>query len=177
MKNIDRDDLIYLAGLIDGDGSIVAQMVRRSDCVYKFQIRCTVQITQLRKRRHFLENIKEIIGYGYIRDRGNISDYVLTETRCVYSFLKQLSPFLRMKKKQANLILRIIEQLPSSKNSALLFIELCRISDQVAELNDSKKRTMTAEIVANELLVNVAIPPILVDIRQQAAAPAPAPAP
>jgi len=99
MKNINRDDLIYLAGLIDGDGSIVAQIVRRSDAVYKFQIRCTLQITQLKKRRHFLEHIREIIGYGIIRDRGNISDYVLTETRSVYSFLKQLSPFLRMKKK------------------------------------------------------------------------------
>jgi hypothetical protein len=151
MKNINRDDLIYLAGLIDGDGSIVAQIVRRSDYVYKFQIRCTVQITQLKKRRHFLENIREIIGYGIIRDRGNISDYVLTETRCVYCLLKQLSPFLRMKQKQSNLLLRIIEQLPSSKNSALLFIELCRISDHVAQLNDSKKREITAEVVFKEL--------------------------
>lgn len=151
MKILDRDDLIYLAGLIDGDGSIVAQIVRRSDSVYKFQIQCTIQITQLKKRRHFLEDIKKIIGYGIIRDRGNISDYILTETRCVYSFLKQLSPFLRMKKKQSNLILRIIEQLPSSKNSALLFIELCHLSDHVAQLNDSKKREITAEVVAKEL--------------------------
>lgn len=151
MKNINRDDLIYLAGLIDGDGSVIAQIVRRADYVYRFQIRCTVQITQLKKRRHFLEHLRDTIGYGIVRDRGNISDYILTETRCVYSFLKQLSPFLRIKKKQANLVLRIIEQLPSSKNSALLFIELCRISDHVAELNDSKKREITAEIVAQKL--------------------------
>jgi hypothetical protein len=151
MKALNKDDLIYLAGLIDGDGSIVAQIVRRSDSVYRFQIRCTLQISQLQKRRHFLEDIREIIGYGIIRDRGTMSDYILTETRCVYFFLKQLSPFLRMKKKQANLLLRIIEQLPSSKNSALLFIDLCRISDHVAELNDSKKRTITAEVVAQQL--------------------------
>lgn len=151
MKTLNKDDLIYLAGLIDGDGSIVAQIVRRSDSVYRFQIRCTLQISQLQKRRHFLEDIREIIGYGIIRDRGTMSDYILTETRCVYFFLKQLSPFLRMKKKQANLLLRIIEQLPSSKNSALLFIELCRISDHVAQLNDSKKREITADVVAKEL--------------------------
>lgn len=151
MKNINRDDLLYLAGLIDGDGSLVAQIVRRSDFVSKFQIRCTVQITQSKKRRHFLENIQEIIGYGTVRDRENISDYVLTETRCVYFFLKQLSPFLRLKKKQSNLILRIIEQLPSSKNSPLLFVELCDISDHVAQLNDSKSRKITAEVVRKEL--------------------------
>lgn len=151
MKTIHRDDLLYLAGLIDGDGSIIAQIVRRSDYVYRFQIRCTVQITQLKKRRHFLNDVRDLIGYGTVRDRGNVSDYVLTETRCVYSFLKQLSPFLRLKKKQAHLVLRIIEQLPSSKTSALSFVELCRISDHVAELNDSKKREITADVVAQEL--------------------------
>ena len=151
MENISRDDLLYLAGFIDGDGSIIAQIVRRSDYVYKFQIRCTIQITQLKKRRHFLEDIRKIIGYGNIRDRGNISDYVLTETRSVYRLLKQLSPFLRLKKKQADLVIRIIEQLPSSKESALLFVELCRITDLVAELNDSKKRTISAEVVEKQL--------------------------
>ena len=151
MNIINRDDLLYLAGLIDGDGSIIAQIIRRPDYVYRFQIRLTIQITQLKKRRHHLVHIKEIIRYGYIRDRGDISDYILTETRCVYAFLKQLAPFLRMKRKQANLIIRMIEQLPSAKKSASLFIELCRITDHVAELNDSKKREITAEIVENEL--------------------------
>jgi hypothetical protein len=151
MNILNRDDLIYLAGFIDGDGSIIAQMVPRKDYVYRFQIRLTIQITQHKKRRYHLEDIRQMIGYGTIRDRGNVSDYVLTETRCVYSFLKQLSPFLRLKKRQANLLIRILEQLPSSKKSATLFIELCQIVDQVAELNDSKSRTITAEIVANEL--------------------------
>lgn len=150
MKNINRDDLIYLAGLIDGDGSLVAQIVPRSDYVYKYQIRCTVQVTQLKKRKHFLKDLQKIIGHGYVRDRNDVSDYILTETRCVYSFLKQLAPFLRLKKKQADLILRIIEQLPSSKNSPVFFIELCRQSDQVAQLNDSKNRKFTAEVVEQE---------------------------
>lgn len=151
MNTINKDDLLYLAGLIDGDGSIVAQMVRRPDYVYRFQIRLTVQISQRMRRRHHLEHIRKIIGHGIVRDRGDMSDYVLTETRMVYQFLKQLAPFLRIKKKQANLIIKIIEQLPSSKNSALLFIELCRLADQVAELNDSKSREINAEVVANLL--------------------------
>jgi intein-encoded DNA endonuclease-like protein len=149
---IQRDDLLYYAGLLDGDGSLVVQMVRRSDYVFQYQLRFTVQVTQLTKRKHHLEEMKNIIGYGYIRDRSTgISDYILTETRCVYSFLKQIAPFLRIKKKQANLIIRMIEQLPSSKKSAALFIELCQMADQVAELNDSKSRKITADVVANDL--------------------------
>jgi hypothetical protein len=151
MNTISRDDLIYLAGLIDGDGSLIAQIVERRDYQFQFQIRLTVQITQRKKRKHFLQEVQQIIGAGTIRDRGDISDYVLTEARLVYSFLKQLSPFLRMKQKQANLIIRILEQFPSSKKSALVFVELCRISDQVAELNDSKGRTITADVVETYL--------------------------
>lgn len=148
---VPRDDLLYYAGLLDGDGSLLVQMVRRSDYVFQYQLRFTIQVTQLTKRKHHLEEMKKIIGYGYIRDRKGISDYVLTETRCVYSFLKQIAPFLRIKKKQANLIIRMIEQLPSSKKSAALFIELCQMADHVAELNDSKSRKINAEVVANDL--------------------------
>ena len=151
MKTINKEDLLYLAGLIDGDGSIVAQIVRRPDYVFRFQIRLTVQISQRKKRRHHLEDIRNTIAYGIVRDRGDMSDYVLTDTKIVFHFLKQISPFLRIKKKQANLVIKIIEQLPSSKNSALLFVDLCRLADQVAELNDSKKREINAEVVANSL--------------------------
>lgn len=151
MKTLNKDDLLYFAGLIDGDGSIVAQLVRRSDYVFRFQIRLTVQVSQRKKRRHYLEDIRNTIGYGSVRDRGEVSDYQLTETKVVFHFLKQISPFLRIKKKQANLVIKIIEQLPSSKNSPLLFLDLCRLADQVAELNDSKKREINAEIVLNEL--------------------------
>jgi hypothetical protein len=151
MKTLNKDDLLYLAGFIDGEGSLVAQMVRRSDYAFRFQIRLTLQLSQRKKRRHYLEDIRHTVGYGSVRDRGEMSDYVLTETKVVFHFLKQVSPFLRIKKKQANLIIKIIEQLPSSKNSPLLFIELCRLADQVAELNDSKKREINAEIVLNEL--------------------------
>ena len=151
MKTINKEDLLYLAGLIDGDGSIVAQMVRRPDYVFGFQIRLTVQLSQRKKRRHHLEDIRNTIGYGIVRDRGDMSDYVLTDTKIVFHFLKQIAPFPRIKKKQSNLVIKIIEQLPSSKNSALLFVDLCRLADQVAGLNDSKNREINAEVVANSL--------------------------
>ena len=54
MNTISRDDLIYLAGLIDGDGSLIAQIVERRDYQFQFQIRLTVQITQRKKKKTFL---------------------------------------------------------------------------------------------------------------------------
>ena len=151
MNTLNNDDRFYLAGLIDGDGSIIAQMVPRPDYVYRFQIRVTVQITQRKKRRHHLEDIQKSIGCGTLRDRGDMSDFVLTEARLVYALLKQIAPCLRIKRKQANLVIKILEQLPSSKGSALLFVDLCRLADRVAELNDSKGREITTQTVIGEL--------------------------
>nr|AAL77583.1 unknown [Carteria lunzensis] len=151
MNKFTPDQLLYLAGLIDGDGSIIAQLVSRKDYTWEFQIRLTVQVTQLKKRRWFLEELQKEIGAGSVRDRDTVSDYILTETSNVYKFLKDLQPHLRLKQKQANLVLRIIEQLPSSKASKEIFLELCNVVDHVATLNDTKKRKYTAEIVAAKL--------------------------
>lgn len=151
MKTLTRDDLIYLAGFIDGDGAIIAQVVKRSDYKWKFQLRLTLQFTQKTKRLHFLQALHQTIGVGYVRTRGNVSDFVITETKNVYDLLKLLQPFLRLKQKQANLVIKIIEQLPSSKDSVHKFLELCEIADHVASLNDSKSRENTIETVRTTL--------------------------
>lgn len=152
MKTLDKDDLLYLAGFIDGDGCLIAQLVRNNEYVNKFQIRVTVQITQRTVRLHFLNDIKKLIGHGTLRNTSKgISHYVLTDTGMVCAFLKQIAPYLRIKKKQANLMIRIIEELPTARKDFKTFVELCKLSDQVAMLNDSKKRTITAAVVAQEL--------------------------
>jgi hypothetical protein len=163
MKTLTRDDLMYLAGFIDGDGAIIAQVVKRSDYKWKFQLRLTLQFTQKTKRLHFLQALHQTIGVGYVRTRScgcksgcrsnntNVSDFVITETKNVYDLLKLLQPFLRLKQKQANLVIKIIEQLPSSKDSVHKFLELCEIADHVASLNDSKSRENTIETVRTTL--------------------------
>lgn len=143
MKNLTHNDIIYLAGFLDGDGSIIAQLVFRKDYKFKFQIRLTLQFSQLKKRRWFLESIQDLIQAGYIRDRDLMSDYVLVEPSLVYQFLFLLQPYLKLKQKQANLVLQIIELLPYSKDSLDNFLHICLLVDQVAELNDTKKRKHT----------------------------------
>jgi len=71
----------------------------------------------------------------------------LVEPANVAKLLQQLQPFLRLKQKQANLVIKIIEQLPSSRDSQESFLKLCHLVDQVAELNDTKKRKHTADSV------------------------------
>lgn len=159
MKTFTVADLTYLAGLIDGDGSIIAQNVRRKDYKNRFQIRLTVQVTQRNKRREHLDKIQKMIGAGTVQtNKYDISHYQLIEVREVYNFLKQLAPYLRMKKKQAYLVIRIIEQLPTAKKTKEEFLKLAELADQVASLNDSKTRTVTADVVASELADHIWIP-------------------
>ena len=152
IKIIELLDIVYIAGFLDGDGSIIAQLVKRDDYKWSYQIRVTVQFTQLKKRRIFLEKLKDIIGPGYVRDRKDVSDYVITDVKSVYALLQKLQPYLRIKQKQADLTLRLIDQLPASKKSKDKFIELSQLIDQIASLNDTKKnRVITSVTVINTL--------------------------
>jgi hypothetical protein len=49
-SKLKRDILIYLAGFIDGDGSLLAQIVYRKDYKHKFQIKVSVCFYQHKRR-------------------------------------------------------------------------------------------------------------------------------
>jgi len=172
-------DLIYIAGFLDGDGAIIAQFVTRDDYKWKYQIRLSIQFTQHTKRSIYLTKLKDIIGAGSVRHRTKgiillgdslneslntskvnvsetVSDYVITANQSVLALLKLLQPYLRIKQKQADLAITLLEQLPLAKNDKVKFIELVDIVDQIASLNDSKvsKRTLTGAVV-KEVLKNI----------------------
>lgn len=154
--NLTDNQLAYLSGFIDCNGSIIAQIVPRNDYLLKFQIRLSVVFYQKKQHQHFLTQIQNEIGIGTIRVRpdGRV-ELALVGGNTVMAFLKKIKPFLRIKKKQADLVLKILEQLPLtkefSKNSIENFIKLCQMADQVAELNDHKERQITAVLVQETL--------------------------
>ena len=143
----------YLAGFIDGDGSIMAQIVKRPDYVLRYQIRLSVVFFQKKKRTHFLTQFQKEIGSGTLRDRGDgICELALVGANTVFPFLRQVRPFLRIKHKQANLVIQIIEQLPLTKKSPERFLDLCKLADQVSLLNDTKSRLTNLATVEVEFL-------------------------
>jgi len=144
--------LAYIAGFLDGDGSVMVQLVERKGYVYHYQIRFTVSFVQKTKRKHFLIQLQKEIGKGTLKDRNDgISELAVVGWQSVNTLLKQLQPFARIKLKQINLVLKIIEQLPLTKTSPEKFLELCYLTDQVAALNDSKDRIHLAEDVEKRL--------------------------
>lgn len=61
-------------------------------------------------------------------------------------FLEQLLPFLKLKLNTAKLVLKIVQKL-KTVNSRSDFYEVCLLVDKIAELTDSKKRTITSNTV------------------------------
>ncbi len=148
---MDSTMLAYIAGFLDGDGSIFFQIVPRKDYKQKFQIRTSIGFYQKTQFVEILEWLKEIFGTGYIRHRKTgISDYTIVESKEVKKILLLLQPYVKLKKKQIDLGLEIINKL-EMKKSDKDFLEICKLVDNFKELNYSKKRTITHETVSKSL--------------------------
>ena len=148
---MDSITLAYIAGFLDGDGSIFFQIVPRKDYKQKFQIRTSIAFYQKSENISILEWLKEQFGVGYIRHRKTgISDYTIVESKEVQKILKLLQPYVKLKKKQVELGLEILQKLENKKSNKD-FLEICKLVDKFKDLNYSKKRTITYEIVNKSL--------------------------
>ncbi len=147
MKFMDSIILVYIAGFLDGDGSIFFQIIPRNDYKQKFQIRSSIAFYQKTEYKEILEWLKEIFGAGYIRHRKTgISDYTIVESKKVRKILLLLQPYVRLKKKQTELGLEILDKLDTKKSDED-FLEICKLVDKFKEINYSKKRSITYENV------------------------------
>jgi len=129
----------YIAGFLDGDGCINAQIIRRTDYRLGFQIRVSITFFQSTKRHWFLLQIQKKIPGGYIRKRKDgISEYSIVGPQLVQRICERLLPHLQLKRRQAALILELIKRLKKNQ-SREDFLTLCTLVDQIGNLNDSKK--------------------------------------
>lgn len=153
MKNLTIEKRYYIAGFLDGDGSIFAQLVRGTDLKYKNRIRVSIGFYQNKRYSWFLTGLQKDLKCGSIRKKKseNVVEYVITATEPVKDLLLQIKDCLVLKKKQANLVLEIIEKKKKIKSKAD-FIEVCKLVDKVSVLNDSKKKIITAINVEKVLL-------------------------
>ena len=144
--------LAYVAGFLDGDGSIFFQIVPRSDYRQKFHIRGSIAFYQKSEYKEILEWLKSLFGgVGCLRNRKTgISDYTIVDATEVKRILLLLQPYVRLKKKQIELGLEIFNKI-ENKESNEDFLEICKLVDKFKELNYSKKRTITSDTVSNSL--------------------------
>lgn len=152
-KNIEltSEEIAYIAGFLDGDGCLLAQLIRRNDYRYGYQIRVSIYFYQKTKRQWILLWLKKKLKYGTFRQRKDgMSEYCIVGAQPVQKILNLLCPKLRLKHKLCKLILTIIEDLKHVKNPQD-FIQIAYLVDKVAVFTDSKKRKINASVVENFL--------------------------
>ena len=92
-------DASYLAGFLDGDGSIHFQLVRQREYRFGFYIRASLSLSQSTSARHGLEHLQRVIGGGDLRDRGTgMSDLVVTSRPLLVETLQAVEPYVIFKR-------------------------------------------------------------------------------
>src|SRR5258706_6464418 len=105
---MDSTILAYIAGFLDGDGSIFFQLIRKKDYRFGFQIRTTIAFYQKTENEQILIWLKEWLSAGYIRRRKTgISDYTIVESGEVRRILGLIQPHVRLKQEHVRLGLEI----------------------------------------------------------------------
>ena len=148
----------YIAGFLDGDGSIMAQLVYRKDYRFGYQIRVSIVFYQKQSHQEILFWLKEQLNFGYIRLRNDgMAEYTIVGLNEVAQVLQLLHPKLRLKKQLAQEVVQLIKAHPKKMTVGKL-LELALLVDKTAEFNYSKKRTNTSEVLRSYLKDNGLFP-------------------
>ena len=142
-----NEEKAYIAGFLDGDGCIMAQLVRRKDYIYGYQIRVSIVFYQKQSHQEILSWLKSKLNYGYIRQRNDgMAEYTIVGFKEVKEILLLLQKYLRLKKVLAGKVIELINVHPA-KISAYELVRLSKLVDETAMFTYSKKRTNTSQVI------------------------------
>ena len=146
----------------------MAQLVRRKDYIYGYQIRVSLVFYQKQSHQEILTWLKAKLKDGYIRQRNDgMAEYTIVGLKEVEKVLRLLYPYLRLKKVLGKRVLALIQSHPE-KMTAEEIVRLSKLVDQTASFNYSKKRTNTCETVKS-FLQNANLFPVETESPQVAA--------
>ena len=144
-------DASYLAGFLDGDGSIHFQLVRQQEYRFGYYIRASMSLSQSTSARHGLEHLQHVVGGGYLRDRGTgMSDLVVTSRPLLIELFQAVRPYVVFKREHVRRALWLLPQL-GPRLDAQEFLRVAREADAFAALNYSKTKRISAADVEQHL--------------------------
>ena len=95
-------DLAYIAGFLDGDGSLMLQIKKRRDGKKKWRFMATICFYQDSRHDEPLSWIRKILGIGYLSKRNDgMSELRINGFKQIRNILEKLLPFIKFKREQA----------------------------------------------------------------------------
>ncbi|MCX6810626.1 MAG: hypothetical protein NTY30_02745 [Candidatus Berkelbacteria bacterium] len=147
-----KNDLAYIAGFLDGDGSLMLQIKRRSDSKLGWRIMATICFYQNSSHKESLAWIQAKLQAGYLSNRNDgITELRINGFRKVAEILAKLIPFIRFKKIQAN-ALHAASKLLSKKSFKHLSIdEKCLLVSAIFAIQNNNYKSASKKC-KNELI-------------------------
>ena len=141
----------YIAGFLDGDGSLMLQVKQRSDSSRGIRFMATICLYQDSRYEHHLLWIKKILGVGYISTRNDgMSELRIQGYQTVHEVLSALKPFIRFKQFQCEALMSACELLQEKRLKDMTKTDLKKIVSYIVTIQDanytSKKRKSKEEL-------------------------------
>ena len=124
----------YLAGLIDGDGAIMAIIEPHREKRYRFRVRIEFKVTQKNKRD--LTFLPKLLGCGTVRANRTTCDWITRDQQEILRILSLIRPYSKMKQKQIQYASEIIRT-PILERKDL--IRVARLADTLSKFNVRSK--------------------------------------
>lgn len=144
-----KTDLAWIAGFLDGDGSLMLQVKLRSDTSRGVRFMATICLYQDTRHEKPLLWIRKQFGIGYISRRNDgITELRISGFEQVRNILIELQPFIRFKAKQAKALKNACTLLAEKSLRVLSKRDLQKLVDLAVEIrteNYKSKSTFTRE--------------------------------
>ena len=141
----------YIAGFLDGDGSLMLQLKKRSDSERGIRFMATICFYQDTRHEKTLYWIRKVLGIGYVSKRNDgMTELRINGYAQIVKILRDLLLFVKFKKIQANALCKACDILSKTKFSKLSKKQLAKLVDLILVIQGenyvTKKKKTKAEL-------------------------------
>jgi len=152
-------NIAYIAGFLDGDGSLMLQLKSRSDSTRGVRFMATICLYQDTRHAQTLLWMQETLKCGYISHRNDgMTELRINGFAQVRNILLVLQPYIRFKKTQSQALIRACELLEQKFLRDMSPTELRTLVDLMFEIKAQNYKSKSA-IPKNEVLKRLGLTP------------------
>lgn len=145
-------DWAYIAGFFDGDGSLMIQIKNRHKTKRGWRIMFTICFYQDIRHKEPLLWMQKIFGIGYLHDRNDgITELRINGYNQVQQILKELKPYIKFKKKQVTISLKMLELLKEKPFLSLSHYQKNKLADWFNQVRNANYKSTNRKFSATQI--------------------------
>lgn len=135
-SHLSETEKAYIAGFLDGDGSIIGSIERHKEKKYGYRVRVIMKFSQHTDNIYLLKFLKEKIDEGNILKGDKVSELVIKSQTAIKNLLVDLQPYSILKQSQIKNALSLLNLKTSNRKS---LIRSAKLANQISKHNLKSK--------------------------------------